>query len=177
MENATDAHHLASSNASIMKISEKSNEMVTGTEMRLQTTVRTKDETTPHSDDEMSRTEDGEKLLAAWLSLNAKKPNSYPNVEKVNGFSKSSFNSLKTSDGISNENFAKTARFATDPRDVTQASFGTTIQKEKARELISSPDANVDAADMGCCTNEQPAFTSNVSKSVCKVRAAKIDCK
>lgn len=176
--NATDARRLESSNALVMKGLKKSGKMPAGKEMSLQTTAHTKDETTPHSDNETSRTEDGEKLLATWLSLNAKKMNtSYPNVKKVNGFSKSSFNSLNTSDGISNENPSKIAPFATDPRDVPQASSGTSIQKNKAREIISSPDANVDADDMGWCLNDQSTFTSNVSESVSKIRAAKEDCK
>ena len=176
-ENATDARRLESSNALVMKGLKKSGKMPTGKEISLQTNAHTKDETTPHSDDEKSRTEDGEKLLAAWLSLNAKKMNPYPNVEKVNGFSKSSFNSLNASDGISNEKSLKIASFATDPRDVPQASSGTNIQKNKAREIISSPDANVDADEMGCCSNDQPAITSNVSESVSRISAAKKDCK
>lgn len=176
-ENATDARRLESSNALVMKILKKSDKMPTGKETSLQTTAHTKDEKTPHSDNETSHAEDGEKLLAAWLSLNAKKTNPYPNVEKVNGFSESSFNSLNMSDGISNENSSKIAPFAADPRDVPQASSGTSIQKNNPRELIPSPDANIDADDMECCSNDQPDFTSNVSESASKIRAAKEDCK
>ena len=176
-EKATDARRLENGNALVMKGMKKSGKMPTGKEISLQTTAHTKDETTSHYDNETARTEVGEKLVAACLNLNAKNTNTYPNLEKVNGFSKSSFNSLNASCGISNETPLKIAPFATDPRDVPQASSGTSIQKNKASEIISSPDANVDADGTGCCSNDQPTFTTNMSESVSKIRAGEKDCK
>lgn len=137
-----------------------------GKKPSLRTSAYANDKTSPYIDHDSTSAEDGEEVLATWLSLDPKATNPYRTTEKLNGFSESLFNSLNTSDDISVGKSPEITSSATDLGDVPCGLSSTSYQKNNVREIISSRNASVDTDGMAYCSNDQPNLTSNVSKSL-----------
>lgn len=149
----------------------KNDKKPNGKKPSLQTAAHTNGDTSPYFVYDTSSPEDGDEVLATWLSLKSKSISSSPTVKKMDGSSEISFNSLDTSIGIAIENSSKTTSLATDSADVAQGSSSTSFQKNKAKELISNYDAIFDDDDMACYSNDQLRLTSNVSESLSKAKS------
>lgn len=137
-----------------------------GKKPSLRTSAYAKDKSSPYIDHDSTSAEDGEEVLATWLSLDPKATNPYQTTEKLNGFSENSFNSLNTSDDISVGKSPEITSSATGLGDVPCGLSSTSYQKNNASEIISSRNASVDTGDMAYCSNDQPNLTSNVSESL-----------
>lgn len=146
-------YRLGSSDKSITRRLRKSDEKPTP---NLQIAAPASGKRSPCSVHDTSSAEDGEAVLATWLSLSSNMTSPRPTAKKVNGFLKSSSKSLNTSIGNSVEGSELTS-LGTDHGNVSQ---GTSFQSNKARELISNHDKSVDANDMACILKDQPNVTS-----------------
>lgn len=150
----------------------KNDKMPSGKKPSLQNAAHTNGNSSPYFVYDTSSAEDGDEVLATWLSLNSKSISSSPTAKRMDGSSEISFNSLDTSIGIAIENSSKTTSLATDSGDVAQGSSSTSFHKHKARELNSNYDTNFDD-DMACYSNDQLRPTSNVSESISKAKPTK----
>lgn len=152
------------------RVLKKSNKKHSGKKSSLHTTTHASDKRLPCFYNDTSSGEDGEKVLAKWLSLSSKPLNPGPSANTVNDLSENSVNSLNTSDGNSIEKSSKTS-LATDSGDAPQGTSGTSLQKNEARKLILSREASVGADDLACRSSDQPILTSNAYGSFSRTKS------
>lgn len=159
---AKDECHLGNGDALTIKGSKKSNKKPKGKKPSLQKAAYANGKMSQYFVYDTSSAEDGEEVLATWLSLNSKSINPSPAVRKVNDLTEISFNSLNTSNGASIEESSKITSVVTDLGDVPQGSSGTSFRKNEATKLTSSHD-----------TNDQSNLTSNLSESLSTAKSIK----
>lgn len=159
---AEDECRLRNGNALTTKGLKKSNKKPRGKKPSLQKASHANGKMATYFVYDTSSAEDGEEVLATWLSLNSKSINPSPVTRKGIDLTEISFNSPNTSNGISIEGSSKITSGVTDLRDVPQGSSSTSFRKNESKKLTSSHDAN-----------DQSNLTSNPSESLSRAKSIK----